>query len=74
MPSYVDILVVPAVIEPGAGCPLPSLLAAALSEDISTSLILVTDYPDEIILGNSMDIHSRNQGNFNSRRDVHCTD
>ena len=68
------LLVVPAVIEPRAGCPLPSLLAATLSEDRSTSLVVVTGYPDEIIETLRMVIHSRNQGNFNSRRDVHCTD
>ena len=38
------------VIELGAGCALPSLLLSTLSEP--PSLIVVTDYPDEGILGN----------------------
>jgi len=38
------------VIELGAGCALPSLLLSTLSEP--PSLIVVTDYPDENIMGN----------------------
>jgi EEF1A N-terminal glycine/lysine methyltransferase len=38
------------VIELGAGCALPSLLLSILSEP--PSLIVVTDYPDEGIMGN----------------------
>ena len=38
------------VIELGAGCALPSLLLSTLLEP--PSLIVVTDYPDEGILGN----------------------
>jgi nicotinamide N-methyltransferase len=38
------------VIELGAGCGLPSLLSATLPKP--PRLVVVTDYPDEVILGN----------------------
>lgn len=38
------------VLELGAGCALPSLLLSTLPEP--PSLIVVTDYPDEGIMGN----------------------
>ncbi|KAH7925465.1 hypothetical protein BV22DRAFT_1011239 [Leucogyrophana mollusca] len=38
------------IVELGAGCALPSLLAAVLPNP--PSLVVVTDYPDQIILGN----------------------
>ena len=45
-----SILTLYIVIELGAGCALPSLLLSTLSEP--PSLVVVTDYPDEGILGN----------------------
>ena len=45
-----SILTIYLVIELGAGCALPSLLLSTLSEP--PSLVVVTDYPDEGILGN----------------------
>lgn len=39
-----------AVVELGAGCALPSLLAATLPTP--PALIVITDYPDEAILAN----------------------
>lgn len=38
------------MIELGAGCALPSLFATTLPEP--PALVVVTDYPDEIIIGN----------------------
>ena len=45
-----SILTLYIVIELGAGCALPCLLLSTLSEP--PSLVVVTDYPDEGILGN----------------------
>ena len=45
-----SILTLYIVIELGAGCALPSLLLSTLSDP--PSLVVVTDYPDEGILGN----------------------
>jgi len=45
-----DLLDVFIVIELGAGCALPSLLMSTLWEP--PSLVVVTDYPDDGILGN----------------------
>ena len=39
------------MVELGAGCALPSLLAATL-QDAAPSLVVITDYPDEAILAN----------------------
>ncbi|KAG0706945.1 hypothetical protein DFH29DRAFT_797479, partial [Suillus ampliporus] len=59
-------------VELGAGYSLPSLLPAALPDDRSPSLVVVTDYSDEIILGNLRNYVERNQCNFNPRCHVHC--
>ena len=48
--KQIGILILWPVIELGAGCALPSLLLSILSEP--PSLIVVTDYPDEGIMGN----------------------
>ena len=39
-------------MELGAGCALPSLLAATLPHERAPSLVVVTDYPDEALLAN----------------------
>ncbi|EMD35301.1 hypothetical protein CERSUDRAFT_138985 [Gelatoporia subvermispora B] len=46
------------VIELGAGCALPSLLASTLHAPPST--IVITDYPDEVIIGNLKNNVQRN--------------
>ncbi|KAF9528434.1 hypothetical protein CPB83DRAFT_854613 [Crepidotus variabilis] len=48
------------VLELGAGCALPSLLLTASANP--PSLVVVTDYPDEIILGNLKLNIKRNRG------------
>ena len=40
----------PPVVELGAGCALPSLLSTTLENP--PSLVVITDYPDDIIMGN----------------------
>jgi len=57
------------VIELGAGCALPSLLMATLAEP--PSLVVVTDYPDDIILSNLRDNVDRNRG-VTKRCTVEC--
>ncbi|KZT02974.1 uncharacterized protein LAESUDRAFT_684554 [Laetiporus sulphureus 93-53] len=47
------------VIELGAGCALPSLLASTLP--IPPTVVVITDYPDETILGNLHDNVTRNR-------------
>ncbi|KAK2461208.1 hypothetical protein APHAL10511_006735 [Amanita phalloides] len=49
-----------AVIELGAGGALPSLFSTTLSEP--PALVVVTDYPDEIIIGNLRRNMERNKG------------
>ncbi|KAL4067034.1 hypothetical protein V8B97DRAFT_1979216 [Scleroderma yunnanense] len=58
------------IIELGAGCALPSLLAATLEEP--PSLVVVTDYPDEIILGNLRNTVERNRQHYRQPCVVHC--
>ncbi|KIJ62180.1 hypothetical protein HYDPIDRAFT_115051 [Hydnomerulius pinastri MD-312] len=58
------------MIELGAGCALPSLLAATLPEP--PSLVVVTDYPDNIILGNLKDNVERNREHYRSPCVVQC--
>lgn len=58
------------VIELGAGCALPSLLAATLVEP--PSLIVATDYPDDGILGNLKANVERNRLHYQPPCQVHC--
>lgn len=58
------------IIELGAGCALPSLLAATLSAP--PILVVVTDYPDDIILGNLRSTVERNEKHFRPPCVVHC--
>jgi nicotinamide N-methyltransferase len=58
------------VVELGAGCALPSLLAATLAQP--PSLIVVTDYPDAGILGNLKANVERNREHYRSPCEVHC--
>ncbi|KAH7887001.1 hypothetical protein F5I97DRAFT_1807258 [Phlebopus sp. FC_14] len=58
------------VIELGAGCALPSLLAAILHP--YPSLIVMTDYPDKVILGNLERNVERNREHYPSSCRVHC--
>jgi EEF1A N-terminal glycine/lysine methyltransferase len=50
------------VIELGAGCGLPSLLSATITNP--PHLVVVTDYPDEVILGNLRRNMQRNDTMF----------
>ncbi|KAF9225717.1 hypothetical protein BS17DRAFT_750064 [Gyrodon lividus] len=59
------------IVELGAGCALPSLLAATLAQP--PSLIVVTDYPDDGILGNLKANVERNRENYRSPCEVYCT-
>ena len=59
------------VVELGAGCAVPSLLASTVSKDGPT-LVVVTDYPDKNILQNLNDNIRRNQPCFNSSCTVVC--
>lgn len=54
------------VVELGAGCALPSLLAAAMAQP--PSLIIATDYPGDGILGNL----KANVEHDQSSCQVHC--
>ncbi|KAI0346398.1 hypothetical protein BDW22DRAFT_1405258 [Trametopsis cervina] len=58
------------VVELGAGCALPTLLAATL--DAPPSVVVITDYPDEIILGNLRANVARNRAHFSDVATVHC--
>lgn len=58
------------IVELGAGCALPSLLTATLSEP--PRLVVVTDYPDDIILGNLRSTVERNEKHFRPPCVVHC--
>jgi EEF1A N-terminal glycine/lysine methyltransferase len=59
-------------VELGAGCGLPSLLAATLREDQAPSLVVVTDYPDDMILGNLKMNVEVNRDCFNPKCNVVC--
>ncbi|KIM70551.1 hypothetical protein SCLCIDRAFT_12476 [Scleroderma citrinum Foug A] len=58
------------IVELDAGCAPPSLLAATLAE--SPSLVVVIDYPDEIILGNLRNTVERNRQLYQQPCVVHC--
>lgn len=52
------------VIELGAGCALPSLLMATLPQP--PAIVVVTDYPDDTILGNLEANVNRNWSHYQS--------
>ena len=58
------------VIELGAGCALPSLLLATVAEP--PSLVVVTDYPDDMILGNLQRNVKRNLEHYTYGCNVLC--
>jgi EEF1A N-terminal glycine/lysine methyltransferase len=58
-----------AVIELGAGCALPTLLAATLASP--PSVVVITDYPDETILGSLRRNVERNRVHFTRAEAVH---
>ncbi|OCH89224.1 hypothetical protein OBBRIDRAFT_34465 [Obba rivulosa] len=58
------------VIELGAGCALPSLLASTLDHPPAT--IVITDYPDQIIIGNLRKNVHRNSDKVSSGCTVHA--
>lgn len=58
------------VVELGAGCALPSLLSSTLAEP--PSLVVITDYPDETILGNLKQNVARNARSVAEGCTVHC--
>ncbi|KAG9309588.1 hypothetical protein JVU11DRAFT_10569 [Chiua virens] len=58
------------IIELGAGSGLPSLLAATTVQP--PSLIVVTDYPDEVILGNLRANVERNNPHYRLPCQVYC--
>jgi len=59
------------ILEIGAGCALPSLLMATLPEP--PYLVVASDYPDEIILGNLKKNVDRNRLQFRANCTVRCT-
>ncbi|KAI0739140.1 hypothetical protein C8Q80DRAFT_1112553, partial [Daedaleopsis nitida] len=59
-----------AVVELGAGCALPSLLAATMAN--SPSLSVITDYPDEGIMRNLSNNVERNRKHYREHSLVHC--
>ncbi|KAF8556830.1 hypothetical protein OG21DRAFT_1506039 [Imleria badia] len=58
------------IVELGAGCALPSLLAATI--DPPPSLIVATDYPDNVILGNLKSNVERNKPHYRPPCQVDC--
>jgi len=56
------------MIELGAGCAVPSLLASTLAEP--PALVVITDYPDEAILSNLTESVERNHGAISPGCDV----
>ena len=58
------------MIELGAGCALPSLLSATL--DCPPALVVITDYPDQTILGNLTANIERNRVHFSASCNVRC--
>lgn len=69
-PQVLHLLISHTVIELGAGCALPSLLASTLADP--PSIVVVTDYPDETILGTLKQNIARNAGSVVDRCVVHC--
>ncbi|PIL23618.1 hypothetical protein GSI_14931 [Ganoderma sinense ZZ0214-1] len=57
------------VVELGAGCALPSLLSSTLSNP--PALVVITDYPDPVIIGNLTANVERNRPHFNDACAVH---
>ncbi|KAK1219706.1 hypothetical protein PQX77_017567 [Marasmius sp. AFHP31] len=57
------------VVELGAGCGLPSLLMATRKDP--PRLVVVTDYPDDGILGNLKENVSRNSSEYSHKCTVH---
>ncbi|KAI0367685.1 hypothetical protein BV20DRAFT_1037583 [Pilatotrama ljubarskyi] len=58
------------VVELGAGCALPSLLASTLPEP--PSLVAITDYPDDVIMKNLSDNVERNRPHLSDKCKVHA--
>lgn len=58
------------MIELGAGCALPSLLSATL--ETPPQVVVITDYPDQTIMGNLCANVERNRARFSERCSVHC--
>ncbi|KAI0822896.1 hypothetical protein BC628DRAFT_1325973 [Trametes gibbosa] len=58
------------MVELGAGCALPSLIASTLSAP--PSLAVITDYPDDTIMSNLSANVARNQPHFNTACTVHA--
>ncbi|KAJ3556030.1 hypothetical protein NM688_g2250 [Phlebia brevispora] len=58
------------VVELGAGCALPSLLSTTLSDP--PSLVVITDYPDQTILGNLTQNVERNRDHMSPTCRTHC--
>ncbi|KAI0630970.1 hypothetical protein C8Q77DRAFT_1159691 [Trametes polyzona] len=58
------------VVELGAGCALPSLLASTLSNP--PSLAVITDYPDDTIMKNLASNVERNRPHFQPQCTVHA--
>ncbi|TFK46809.1 hypothetical protein OE88DRAFT_1739151 [Heliocybe sulcata] len=58
------------MIELGAGCAVPSLLASTLPEP--PALVVITDYPDEAILHNLSQSLDRNRSAVASGCDIRC--
>ena len=57
------------MVELDAGCALPSLFATTLPEP--PELVVVTDYPDKIIIGNLKSNVERNKGYASAGCKVH---
>ncbi|KAI1784872.1 hypothetical protein LXA43DRAFT_1040680 [Ganoderma leucocontextum] len=58
------------VVELGAGCALPSLLSSTLSTP--PALVVITDYPDPIIIGNLTANVERNRPHYNEACSIHA--
>ena len=60
-----------AVVELGAGCALPSLLSATVRTP--PSVVVITDYPDEVIMRNLVANVNRNKPHYQHGCSVHST-
>ncbi|EPQ52061.1 hypothetical protein GLOTRDRAFT_132185 [Gloeophyllum trabeum ATCC 11539] len=58
------------MVELGAGCAVPSLLASTLAEP--PVLVVITDYPDDAILRNLSQSLERNRAHVTNGCAVHC--